>query len=191
MGIERARVVEVYAAGSAGSCAGSGYQIDGRLVLTSAHVLGPSGSAEVRPAGAGTWVPATVVWRGDAAVIDVSDPSGLLAWPRPPRWGQVAGHRPVAVTGMGFPPVPGRPRWARDPEQFAGQLSADGTLQGPTLCMAGAALFAGAELVGVVAGEGRAVSVAALATDAGFAELVGTVAPVRVETPSTGFPMLR
>ena len=187
MGIERARVVEVYAAGG---CAGSGYQLDGRLVLTSERVAGRSGSAEVRPAGTGTWVPASVVWRGDAAILDVPDPLALMASPGRPRWGEVAGRRPVAVTGMGFPPASGRPQWPRDPQQFVGQLSADGSLQASAAGMPGAALFAGAELVGIVRGDGRAVPAGALAVDEEFCALVGGVSLVPVETPSTGFPML-
>jgi hypothetical protein len=77
MGIERARVVELRA--------GSGYQVDGRLVLTSAGVVGGSGPVEVRPAGTGTWVPAAVVWHGAAALLEVSDPTALMPSPRPLR----------------------------------------------------------------------------------------------------------
>ena len=191
MGIERARVVEVYAGDAAAGCAGSGYQVDGRLVITSAGSVGRSGAADVRPAGAGGWVPASVVWRGGAAVLEVSDPSALVASPGPVRWGQVAGTRPVAVTGMGFPSTAARPQWARDPRQFVGHLSADGSLQAAAVGMAGAALFAGAELVGVLGDAGRAVPVASLAADAGFVGVVGELTLVPVETPATGFPMLR
>ena len=186
MGIERARVVEVYAAG-----AGSGYQLDGRLVLTWAGVVGRSGTVDVRPAGGGGWVPASVVWRGDAARVEVSDPVVLMPSPAPVRWGEVAGARAVAVTGMGFPSTAGRPQWARDPTQFVGHLSADGSLQGAARGMAGAAVFAGAELVGVVGDGSGAVPVAALAADAGFVAVVGELSPVRVEAPAAGFPMLR
>ncbi len=191
MGIERARVVEVHAADSASGVVGSGYQVDGRLVLTSASVVGRWGSTDVRPVGTGTWVPASVVWHGDAAVLEVSDPSALMASPAPVRWGEVAGRRPVAITGMGFPPATGRPTWARDPEQFVGHLSADGSVQAAAEDMAGAAVFAGAELVAVVADGSRAVPVASLAADEAFVELLGRVSLVRVEARAVGFPMLR
>jgi hypothetical protein len=182
MGIERARVIEVHG--------GSGYQVDGRLVLTSAGVVGRSDSVEVRPSGTGTWVPATVVWRGDAALLEVSDPVALMPAPRPLRWGAVAGPRPVAVAALGFPPVDRGSRWARDPEQWSGRLSADGTVRADAAAMPGAALFAGAELVGVLHGASRAISVAVLAADDAFVDLVGGLQPVRVETPAGGFPVL-
>ncbi len=190
MGIERARVVEVQPGGSAPGVTGSGYQVDGRLVLTSASVVGGSGSVDVRPTGTGTWVPASVVWRRDAAVLEVSDPSVLMASPAPVRWGTVVGPRPVAVTAMGFPAARPRPAWARDPEQWLGRLAADGSVEAKTAGMAGAALFAGAELVGVLADGLRAVPVAALAAEEAFLELVGRLAPMRVETPPAAFPML-
>jgi hypothetical protein len=56
--------------------------------------------------------------------------------------------------------------------------------------MPGAALFAGAELVGVLDGASRAISVAVLAADDAFVDLVGGLQPVRVETPAGGFPVL-
>lgn len=183
MGIERARVVELPA--------GSGYQVDGRLVLTSAAVVGGSGAVEVRPAGTGTWVAASVVWRGAAALLQVSDPTALLPSPRPVRWGEVVGPRPVAVAALGFPPAGGRPQWARDPQQWLGHLSADGTVQAGPDGMPGAALFAGAELVGVLADGPRAVPAATLAADEAFLDLVGGLDLVRVETPAAGFPILR
>ena len=190
MGIERARVVEVGAGEGATDRAGSGYQIDGRLVLTSAGVVGRSGSVEVRPAGTGTWVPATVVWRGGAAVLEVSDPTALMLSPRPLRWGEVVGPRPVAVAALGFPPANGSPQWARDPEQWAGWLSSDGAVHSDAGGMPGAALFAGAELVGVLADGRRAVLVTALAADPAFVGLAGEIPLVPVETPAAGFPML-
>ena len=192
MGIERARVVEVYAGDAASGRAGSGYQVDGRLVLTSAGVAGRSVEVEVRPAGTGAWVPASVVWRGGgAAVIEVSDPSVLMASPGAIRWGEVVGRRPVAVTGMGFPSSAGRAKWARDPQQFVGHLSGDGSVHTGADGMAGAAVFAGAELVGVMGDGSRAVAAASLAADQAFVELVGGVSLVPVEARAVGFPMLR
>ena len=190
MGIERARVVEVHAGDGAAARAGSGYQIDGRLVLTSAGVVGRSASVEVRPTGTGTWVPATVVWRGEAAVLEVSDPGALTLSPRTLRWGEVVGPRPVAVVALGFGPANGSRQWARDPEHWSGRLSADGAVQSEAGGMPGAALFAGAELVGVLAGGPRAVLVGGLAADRAFVDLVGEVPLSRVETPDAAFPIL-
>jgi hypothetical protein len=129
------------------------------------------------------------------------------------RWGEVRGGQPVAVTAMGFPPLPARPDGARDPEQFFGHLVPVRSGEDVSLPvtvragrptgdgMSGAVLFAGAELVGViVAGAGpvgtdrlRAVPVGELASDDEFVRLVGDgqgLALTPVSTPSSGFPIL-
>ena len=193
MGIERARVVEVHAPGSP---TGAGYLISDRLVLTMAR----PGSAEVRPVNMGRWRTASVTWAGaHAAVLEVNEPLGRS--PGPVRWGRVEGSRPVPVTAMGFPPADGRPRWVRDPVPFVGQLApASGAVtaagsEPPGTGMSGAAVFAGAELVGVLVAAGRlhAVPVAALADDPSFVDVVGggrELAFTPVSTPSSGFPIL-
>src|SRR5436305_12963505 len=100
MGIERARAVEVHARGSTSGRVGSGYLLGDRLVLTAGAVVGPDGTADIRPAGTGPWLPASAVWvaeDGDVAVLEVDDPSALLLSPSLPRWGRVEGRLPVAV----------------------------------------------------------------------------------------------
>ena len=206
MGIERARVVEVHAAGSATGRVGSGYLISDRLVLTCGRVVDRRGSTDIRPVGMGGWLTAAVVWSapgGDAAVMEVDDPSALMVSPDRIRWGHVTGGRPVPVTAMGFPPADVRPQWPRDPAQFLGQLvPGDGRRLGVTANsagaqagdgMSGAVLFAGAELVGVLVGGAHAVPVPALTDDPAFVEVVGEgreleVTPV--STPAFGFPIL-
>lgn len=206
MGVERARVTEVHAATSATGKAGSGYLLTDRLVLTAGAVAGRRGSTDVRPAGTGSWLTASVVWtsgRGDAALLEVDDDPALFTPPAALRWGELRGDRPVGVTAMGFPPADGRPQWARDPEQLVGHVTPSGT---PTLAvaatrpvgdgMSGAALFAGANLVGVLVVNGQrpvAVPVTPLVGDEVFARLVGGdggVAVVPVSTAASVFPIL-
>jgi hypothetical protein len=181
MGIERARVMEMRSGGA-------GYLIDDRLVLTAGRGAGP-----VRPAGAGTWVPATPVWRSSgAALLELDDPSALMMPSEGASWGRVTGRRAVAVTAMGFPPVPHD--WPRDPERFVGHVvPGDGATLAVTGAgagaMTGAALFAGAELVGVLLAGGRAVPAAALADDPDFVDAVGGLALVDVSTPASAFPI--
>ena len=195
MGIERARVLEIHAKGGT---VGAGYLIDDRLVLTAGagHV-----SAEVRPAGTATWLATSQVWSSPAGAVllELDDPATLMMPPVLPRWGRITGRRPVAVTAMGFPPAPAPTRSARDPEQFLGHLvPAESTSLAVTGArpagegMRGAALFAGAELVGVLLAGARALPVSGLADEPGFAALVGRdrgLALADVSTPTTAFPM--
>jgi len=211
MGIERARVVEVHAQSSASGRVCSGYLIGDRLVLTA----GPHASAHVRPASTAVWLPASRVWSepsGDVAILEIDDasyppgPQGAL------RWGLVTGRRPLAVTAMGFSPAGERPERFRDAEQFFGHLileagpGADGSMpveaSGASRVagdgLNGAALFAGADLVGVLmAGAGseqlRARPVSGLADDPLFVEWVsaaGRLALNPVSTPAFGLPLL-
>ena len=194
MGIERARVMEVHAQGTVHA----GYLIDDRLVLTAGTGRVP---ADVRPAGAATWLAASPVWSSaGAAVLELDDPAALMMPPVCPRWGRVTGSRAVPVMAMGFPPASSPPRWARDPEHFLGQVvpgsGAPLAVTSPRPAgegMTGAALFAGAELVGVLLAGARAVPVSTLAGEAGFAGLVGDhdgLALADVSMPGTAFPML-
>lgn len=195
MGIERARVLEIHAKGGT---VGTGYLIDDRLVLTAGARGAP---AEVRPAGTATWLATSPVWSSPAGAVllELDDPARLMMPPVLPRWGRITGRRPVAVTAMGFPPAAAPTRWARDPEQFFGHLvPAESTLMTVTGArpagegMAGAALFAGAELVGVLLAGGPALPVSALAGEPGFAALVGgdgELALADVSTPATAFPI--
>ncbi len=203
MGIERARVVEVRARAGAGS----GYLVGDRLVLTAAGVAGRSGPAEVRPAGTGRWVAASVVWSGASggAVLDVDDPSSLMASPDRMPWGRVSGRRPVAVMAMGFGPSAAPADWPRDADRFVGHVAlgpagdltvtASPVSAPATAGMSGAALFAGAEVVGILLGgdRPRAVPSEAMAADPGFAALFGDrglLALVPVTAPASGFPIL-
>jgi len=194
MGIERARVLEV----KGPAAVYAGYLLDDRLVLTA----GAGRATEVRPAGTATWLAASPVWSSPAgaAVLELDDPAALMMPPALPRWGRITGRRPVAVTAMGFPPAVAPTRWARDPEQFFGHVvpseTAWLTVTGGRPAgagMTGAALFAGAELVGVLLAGARALPVGALAPDPGFAGLVGDdaggVALADVSTPATAFPI--
>lgn len=218
MGIERARVVEVHAGTSATGHVGSGYLVSDRLVLSCAGLAGRDGAAVIRPAGTATWISSSLVWRAraaGAALLEVDDPAEVMMPPGSMCWGEVTGRQPVAVTAMGFPPAGARPQGFRDPQQFIGHLLPDGVSDDGTWMplrahagagaagegMTGAALFAGAELVGVVlpgserrgAGGHRAVPAQALARDAGFVDLAGHgrgLALVRVRTTSSGFPIL-
>ncbi|MDQ6724646.1 MAG: hypothetical protein M3066_00485 [Actinomycetota bacterium] len=218
MGIERARVVEVHARDSPTGRVGAGYQVSDRLVLTSAGIAGRIGPTSVRPGGTAVWAGSSVVWRsgdGGAAVLDVVDPTVLLPWPAPLRWGRVAGGRAVAVTAIGFASAHTKPERARDTVQFLGRLNPVGDAPGvPTLAvtasggrrpddgMSGAALFAGPNLVGVLlAGPGdgdgvrlTAVPVASMTADPGFAALVGGTDGLpltEVSAPWSGFPILQ
>lgn len=209
MGIERARVVEVHAATSATGRAGAGYQVTDRLVLTHGCVVARSGPTDVRPAGTAAWASSTVVWRASdssAALLEVDEPALLMWSPGAVRWGRVSGGRSVAVMAMGFPPASDteRPYRARDPHQFVGQLvpeatslrvAATGGRSGAGDGMTGAALFAGATLVGVLSADQlRAVPVSAMAEDRRFVDLlVGDdpeLALTTVTTSSLGFPIL-
>lgn len=196
MGIERARVVEVCSAGRVGA----GYLVGERLVLTAG--VGP-GRVDVRPASTATWYPASPAWTaaaGGVALLAVDEglaPAGGM------RWGEVAGERPVPVVAMGFPPAQGRPDRYRDAEQFVGtavaatagrlvlapapanRLAGDG--------LRGAAVFAGAELVGVAVGGGHAAPVSTLAADPWFVAEVGAgdrLPLVTVRAAAGGFSIL-
>jgi hypothetical protein len=210
MGIARARVVEVHAPASAAGRVGAGYIIGDRLVLTASRLAGRVGPTAIRPAGTGTWLATSPVWTsGDAAVLEVDDPSALMLPQDKTRWGRIAGSRPVPVTAMGFPssvhdPAEGPTTWPRDATQFLGRV-VPGDAGGPLTVdattavgdgMAGAALFAGAELVGVLlAGTApvRTAPVATMADDEAFVELLGGgdgLALTPVSAPAYGFPML-
>lgn len=196
MGIERSRVLEVHRERGA---VGAGYLIDDRLVLTAGAGRAP---AEVRPGGTATWLAASPVWSSPAGavILELEDPEMLMMPPVRPRWGRITGPRPVAVTAMGFPPAPAPTRWARDPEHFMGHVVPAGSTAVTVTAarpagagMTGAALFAGAELVGVLLASARAVPVGALAGEPGFAALVGDerggLALADVSTPATVFPI--
>jgi hypothetical protein len=178
VGIERARVMEIRSGGA-------GYLLDDRLVLT-------AGAGAVRPAGTGTWVPASRVWTSPAgaALLELDDPASLMMPAERMSWGRLTGRRPVAVTAMGFPPSPSE--WPQDPVRFVGHVApGDGAVTPATGAgMTGAALFAGAQLVALLLAGGRALPVAALADDPSFLDAVGDMHLVDVATPASAFPIL-
>ncbi len=207
MGIERARVVEVHSKSSATTRVCSGYLVADNLVLTA----GGRGSAEVRPASTAVWCSASRVWSaasGDVAILEIDDASAAMAPPGALRWGRVSGRRPVAVTALGFPPASVKPGWFRDAEQFFGHLlPEDGAASHESLPVEasaisrvagdglnGAALFAGADLVGVLVADAgterlRARPVSALAADPSFVERVsrtGRLDLTPVSSPAFG-----
>jgi len=188
MGIERARVVEVFGAGSPAGAAGAGYLIGERLVLTAGDVAGPT-ATEVRVGATVDWCRATTVWSAPAgvAIVEADEP---LAAPATMRWGGVSGPRPVPVAAMGFPPTRGRPDGWRDAEPFFGQLRGEALEPAPASRLTGAgvhgaALFAGGELVAVVAAGRdrlRVMPASSFVDDPSFVALVGQVELVPVRT---------
>ena len=105
-GLETARIAEVWAPGDSGGMRGSGYLLDGELVLTAGHVADRAGArgCEVRPLGATKWVRSEVVWRGahcDAALLRVRHPvKGVAARVRLGRFGT---DQRADVRAVGFP----------------------------------------------------------------------------------------
>ncbi|MEU6739797.1 tetratricopeptide repeat protein [Streptosporangium sandarakinum] len=110
---------------------GSGYVVAPRLVLTSAHVTGPAGTAVrmFHPGRAGTYRGA-VVWAGtpggrdDAALVAVDDP----AWEPPAggvvRWGRTVTYRPgIRCESWGLPAFAQREDRAAELWQPAGTLN--------------------------------------------------------------------
>ena len=207
MGIERARVVEVHSKSSATARVCSGYLVADNLVLTA----GGHGPAEVRPASTAVWCSASRVWSaasGDVAILEIDDALTAMAPPGALRWGKVSGRRAVAVTALGFPPASVKPEWFRDAEQFFGHLLPEGgatddeslPVEASAISrvvgdgLSGAALFAGAHLVGVLMADAgteglRARAVAALAADPSFVERVSTTGQLdltRVSSPAFG-----
>ncbi|GAB2452112.1 hypothetical protein GCM10027187_20380 [Streptosporangium sandarakinum] len=171
------RVVGVTGSGGRGS----GYAVAPLLVLTSAHVTGPAGTA-VRvfcPGRAGTYGGA-VVWAGtpggrnDAALVAVDDP----AWEPPAggavRWGRTVTYRPgIRCESWGLPSFAQREdrpaelwqpagalnpgdryvgdRYVMTPDGHPPEAAGDGA--SPWEGMSGAALVCGDLLAGVIAAD--------------------------------------
>ncbi|MCX5100872.1 tetratricopeptide repeat-containing serine protease family protein [Streptomyces sp. NBC_00439] len=160
---------------------GSGYAVGGRLVLTSAHVVGPTGTqAEVfHPAGERA-ASGRVVWRGtpggrdDAALVLVDDDPCWQPPVGPVRWGRsVTNDTGIDWVSWGIPDVAQRGGQAVEAAQLSGkwnpghgfvsnkyvmdlcqhppQRLPDGA--SPWGGMSGAAVFCDRLLVGVVASE--------------------------------------
>ena len=212
MGIERSKVVEVHAQTSPAGSVGTGYVVGDRLVLTSARHVGRRGPTSLRPAGTGPWLSASTVWSSEdagASLLEVDDLRAPGAASGAVQWGEVAGNGAIGVTASGFPPTDVRPERFRDPEPFYGRVSPGGPRAAgrrlavsptagrqPGNGMSGAALFAGAALVGVLlvdAGGLLAVPVQTLAEDAVFVSLVAPdgLRLVPVRAPALALPIFQ
>ncbi|MFJ9690605.1 tetratricopeptide repeat protein [Kitasatospora sp. NPDC101183] len=192
--MERARLVGVTGPGGPGS----GYVLGGRLVLTSAHVVGRAGEGvEVFRPGVDGTAGGTVVWcgtpggRDDAALVLVDETwqpvTGTV------RWGRLVTDRPgAACESWGLPETAQRPGAAVEAVQVSGRINPGSGYVGNRYVMdllqhppqgsspwggaSGAAVFCDRLLVGVVAsdradsGHGRlnAVPAYVLHHDRGF-----------------------
>lgn len=166
--MEPERVVEVWApAAAGGGTFGSGYLVDGELVLTAGHVLdGTAGGAcEVRPLGASAWQPARLRWRGsscDAALLELAD--GVRV--ERARLGRLATTARAPCRAVGFPRAQAAGE-QRDTEAIAGTIEPLTALKSGLLTVhveggppqagpsgwegiSGAAVWVGSLLVGVI-----------------------------------------
>jgi hypothetical protein len=179
---------------------GSGYLLNDRIVITAAHLLGDGAVLSVRRLGEDDWIPGRPVWtsaQADVALVEFLQP--MSAAIPPTRWARMGGVDPVPCTAIGFPRFQSAPDGPRDSEQIVGDVlplsglvsgrltvavrtavpvSGD-TMRSPWAGMAGAALFAGDYLVGVIvqvsaAGNTRllAASISPLAEDPSVAALI-------------------
>ncbi|WP_224277532.1 tetratricopeptide repeat protein [Streptomyces sp. LS1784] len=160
---------------------GSGYAVGGRLVLTSAHVTGPTGTRVTvfHPAGTGS-ADGSVVWAGapggrdDAALVLVDDSPYWQPPTAPVQWGRPDTTRPGTLCETwGVPDEAQRPDHAVDASHLRGEVNpgsgfvgnqyvmdlrtpvagwtADGS--SPFAGLSGAAVFCDRFLTGVVASD--------------------------------------
>ncbi|MFF4128245.1 tetratricopeptide repeat protein [Microbispora rosea] len=175
--MQRERVVAID--GSAGK--GSGYVVAARLMLASAHVTGPVGTAVTvfHPGHDGAY-DGRVVWAGtprgrdDAALVAVTDPDWRLVEGPAVRWGRTVTYQPqVPCAIWGRPNLaqrPGRPveLWQKSGrvnpgsgyvhDRYVIELdghppAAEGGLDSPWGGMSGAGLLCGNLLAGVLAAD--------------------------------------
>jgi KAP family P-loop domain len=151
---------------------GSGYLLNERIVITAAHLLEDSADLSVRRLGEDDWTDGRPVWMSaaaDMALVELLQPA-LSAVILPTRWARIDGADPVSCTAIGFPRFQSAPDGQRDSEQILGDvLPLSGRVSGrlnfvvrtpaavpgdavssPWAGMAGAALFAGDYMVGVI-----------------------------------------
>ncbi|WP_239312873.1 trypsin-like peptidase domain-containing protein, partial [Frankia sp. Cj3] len=176
MGLDAARIVEIYAAGKVGS----GYAVTDGLVLTAEHVVAAgAGSCEVRPLGSAQWWDAVVIWSDescDGALLAVAG-QPWAAVTSSVGWGHLDERRvdaePVQAVAVGFPWAKARPDGVRGSESALGsvtwelksrrldfsvqsasprlrQPSPEGEPRSAWAGMSGGPVFAGGLLVGVV-----------------------------------------
>lgn len=123
-----------------GKCAGTGYLVADRLILTALHSVLGGGGLEVRPLGADApkWVAAEVLWptvtpdlgrepQADGALIRITDPG----WQPPPggepvRWGRIDGtvvrDERLKCVAVGFPRSELRDGGVRDTKEIRGHV---------------------------------------------------------------------
>jgi hypothetical protein len=187
-----------------GALRGSGYLIGRSLVLTAGHVVvDPVEHCEVRALGTDRWLPGETVWRSvepDAALLRLREPADVADGV--PRLGELdrSAGEPVPCQAVGFPGFQRQAADRREAEQLQGEiLPLSGSVSGlltiqvlsgvPTAQgaishwagMAGAAVFVGDALVGVITqaledfGGSRvlAVPISALLRDGRFEEALG------------------
>jgi len=121
-----------------GVSVGSGTLLDGRQVLTAAHVVfaddgDPLPTVRVGPPEAPELAAARVVWPErylastgredvDAALLQVdADQADALPRVGPVRWGWLTGRSPVEVAAVGFPRVLRDPDGTRDTDHLTGR----------------------------------------------------------------------
>ena len=212
--LESASVVMVRArTADARYIVGSGYLLNDRVAITAAHLVGErnAGELQVRRIGHEDWVPSRPVWTsvdGDIALVELIPESAAPVNISATRWGTIEGAEPVPCTAVGFPRFQARPDGGRDAEQILGEIlplssrvsgrlninlrspvpETPGGEGSPWAGMAGAAVFAGDYMVGVVVEAPARVNARLIATaispfaaDKSFAELVA---------PSGGEPVV-
>lgn len=156
---------------------GSACVIASRLVLTSAHVVGPVHAPVTvfRPGWPGTYT-GTVVWRGtpggrdDAALVEVTDPAWSPVTDGQVGWGRLVTHRPgTRCECWGVPDLMQRTGRPIDVQQLTGTINPGDRLVGdrfvvnighhpptgttPWAGMSGAGVFSERLLIGVVVAE--------------------------------------
>jgi KAP family P-loop domain len=214
MPIDPANVVMVHAQNiDASSVIGSGYLLNDHIAITAAFLLNEKNvnDVQVRQMGATDWIPGRPVWTSadsEVALLELAPQSASRANIAATRWATIGGTDPVPCTAVGFPHFQARPDGGRDAEQVFGEiLPLSGSVSGrlninvrspvpetrpsegtPWAGMAGAAVFAGDYMVGVVVqapewGNARliATTISPLAVDRSFADLVA---------PSGGEPVV-
>ena len=213
MPIDSANVVMVNTRNIDGSTIiGSGYLLNDHIAITAAFLLNEN-TKEIRLRQMGTedWIPGRPVWtsaNSEVVLLELVSQSASRANIAATRWAAIGGTEPVSCTAVGFPDFQARPDGRRDAEQVLGEIlplsgGASGRLNinvrspvpetrpsegTPWAGMAGATVFAGDYMVGVVVqapqwGNARliATAISPLAADRSFAELVA---------PSGGEPIV-
>jgi hypothetical protein len=127
--LDARRVTQIWAPGEPRGQPGSGYRLDGKHVLTAAHVVADAagGMCDVRGLRAESWQRARVVWRSeraDAALLEIE--SADPASDEPVGLGRRATNELLDCRAVGFPDAQRRPvdgKRVRDVEDAAGRIA--------------------------------------------------------------------